>query len=329
MKQYIVFTTLFLLLFSACSDKKVYEPIHLSGEWKEYEAGKHRIIDTASNVALLDDAEVLTKKDETISFDINSSNRVLSYSDGWVISASIDGNVTLVSKEGVQQQINLLKTVAAATLQGDILAVLFADNEIALYDLQTKKPLFKEQGTKVLAVDSRVQNPYFLNDLVLFSTLDGKVIFVHTKLKKRLRTVIVSSEDNFNNIISLHILQNKIIAATGYMVAAIAEKELREKYEIRDIVYDDANIYLTTKQGEILSLNPDLQTNAKIKLPFAHFYAMVLRGDKLYVLEKEGYLIVVDTKSFEYKVYEVDFDDGFVFPSQSSFYVDDKKILTE
>lgn len=319
------------MLFTACSDKKVYEPLHLSDAWNKYEKSKNSIVDTASNIALLDDGKMVTKEDEHLFVNMSNSSRLLASSDGWIISASIDGNVTLVSQNDIKlkKKINLIKTVAAASVNNDILAVIFADNEIALYNLQTKKIIFKEQGSKVLAVDSRVENPYFLGDLVLFSTLDGKVVFVNKELKKRLRTVIVSSEDDFNNVISLHVLENKIIASTGYTVASIAKKEVREKYEIRDIVYDDENIYLATKQGEIVSLTSNLELNSKIKLPFAHFYAMVLQGDNLYVLEKEGYLIIINKKSFEYTVHSVEFDDGFVFSSKSSFYVDDTRILTE
>jgi len=89
------------------------------------------------------------------------------------------------------------------------------------------------------------------------------------------------------------------------------------------------NIYVTTKQGEVLSLTPDLQVNSKIKFPFAHFLGMISLGNKLYILEKEGYMIVVNKDNFEYTVHEVDMDDGFIFVTDKLFYVADKKILVE
>jgi hypothetical protein len=109
----------------------------------------------------------------------------------------------------------------------------------------------------------------------------------------------------------------------------MAQKELRHKYEIRNIVFDGKLIYITTKQGEILALTPDLQVDSKIKLPFAHFLGMISHNDKLYILEKEGYMVVVDKKSFDYTVHEVDINDGFVFVGDNVFYVDDEKILIE
>ncbi len=314
---------------SACSTKEVYEPKKLSNDWEKTSAMDESIVDTSANVALLENRKVLSENGE-LNVTIPENQRVISLSDNRVISASIDGNVTLTStKDGTKTNIDLKKTIAGASVSGNILAVLFTNDDIALYDTQTKEILFREQGGKVIANDMRIVNPFFLNDLVLFSTLDGKVIIVNTKLKKRLRTVIVSSEDYFNNVIYFNIADNKILAATSYKLLAMAQKELRQKYEIRNIVFDGKLIYITTKQGEILALTPDLQVDSKIKLPFAHFLGMINHNDKLYILEKEGYMIVVDKKSFDYTVHEVDFDDGFVFVGDNVFYVDDEKILVE
>ena len=289
------------------------------------------ITDTSSNVALLADAKVLTTNG-VVNVDINSSYRLISQSDDWIISASIDGNVSLVSTKdtSVIKTINLKKTVAGASVQGNELAVIFADNEIAIYDLNTKAILFKEQGAKYIATDSRIVNPYFMKGLVLFATLDGKVIFINDATKKRLRTAIVSSAEYFNNVLSLHVLDNKIIATTGYTILAIAEKELRAKYEIRNIAYGKKDIYIATKQGEVIALTPDLQVVSKVKFPFAHFYGMLSDKDKLYILEKEGYMIVINKKTFDYSVHEVNFDsDGFVFIGNKKFFINDMTISIE
>jgi len=326
----ILLSTLIVLLFSACSTKEVYEPKQLAHDWDMYEDSEETILDTSSNVALLEENKVLTKEG-VIKLSVAKEDRLISKSDGWIISATIDGKVTLVSEKDTSdiKQIDLKKSIAGASVKGNTLAILFADNEIALYDMQNESFLFKEQGSKFLAVDSRVVNPFFMRGLALFATLDGKVIFVNTEKYKRLRTVIVSSEDNFNNVISLDLVDNKIIAATSYKILSMAKKEIRVKYEIRDILLDNDTIFIATKQGEIISLTPELQVNSKLKFPFAHFYAMTSDDDKLYILEKEGYLIVIDKITFDYTVHEVDFDGGFVFVADKTFYVDDKKILTK
>jgi hypothetical protein len=330
LKKYILVSSLFVLLFSACSTKEVYKPQVVDADWEKYESSKSEIIEVASNVALLENREVLSKS-ALYSVNIAPTQRVLANSDDWILSASIDGNLTLTSKNDatLQESFDLKKTIASANVQGNVLAVLFADNETAIYDVASKAVLYKEQGGKVLAVDSRIVAPFFMKELVLFSTLDGKVIIVNVTLKKRLRTVIVSSEDNFNNIIYANVLDNKIVAATSYKILSMSQKDIRVQYEIRNVANDEKNIFITTKQGEILSLTPDLQVNSKIKLPFAHFLGMISLADKLYILEKEGYMIVVDKATFNYTVHEVDIDNGFIFVGNTMFYVSDNKILVE
>lgn len=339
MKKYLILTPLFALLFSACSTKEVYEPLKLDTPWTKFENTQSPIIDTSLNIALLEDRTVLTREGN-FDIKIKEKDRVISASDGWIISGAIDGNLTLTSQNetNVTKNLDLKKTVAGASVDGNELAVLFADNELAIYDINSKDVLFKEQGSKYIAADSRIVNPFFMKGLVLFSTLDGKVIIVNAELKKRLRTIIVSSEENFNNIISIDLIENKIVAATSYEVLAMANKELRTKYEIRNIIFDDDIIYVSTKQGEVISLTPSLEVISKVKFPFAHFYGMVSSNGKLFILEKEGYMIMVDKSSFDYTVHEFDFgafsssldlDDAYVFVTDKEFYVNDKKIPVE
>ncbi len=330
MKKHILFASIFAVLFSACSTKEVYEPLYVDEDWSKYENADATIVDKSLNIAQLDNSKVLVR-DGVLDITVPESHRVISHSDGWVASASIDGELALTSQNDNTQieKFELKKSIAGVSVEGDLVAVLFADNEIAIYSISSKAPLFKEQGGKSLAVDSRIVNPYFMNDLVLFSTLDGKVVIVNTKLKKKLRTVIVSSEDNFNNIIYLNMIDSKIIAATSYKILSLASKEVRVKYEIRNVVNDEKDMYITTKQGEVISLTPDLQVNAKIKFPFAHFLGMISHGDKLYILEKEGYMIVLDKDMYNYSVHEVDIEDGFIFIADKLFYVADEKISIE
>ncbi len=324
---------LFLLLtlfFSACSTKEVYEPKLISGKWKNYGDNNETISDITADIALLESGRVISKK-SIIDVKIEDSFRLLSLSDGWIISSNIDGNVTIeyIADKSMKESFELKKTVAAASIKDNILAVLFADNEMALYSISTKELIIKEKGNSQKIIDSRVVNPYFMNDLVLFLTLDGKIVIINTKLKKKLRTVIVSSEDYFNNIIYFNIIDSKIIAATGHKMLSMSQKETRVKYELRNVADVNNEIFITTKQGEVISLTPNLEVNSKIKFPFAHFLGMIAYKDKLYLLEKEGYIIETTKDLLEFKVYEVDIEDGYVFVADKKFYIADKYISVE
>ncbi|WP_373001400.1 hypothetical protein [Sulfurimonas sp.] len=320
----------FTLLFSGCSSKEVYKPKLVKDDWAFHGSSTEKIVDVSSDVAMLESRKVLLK-DKLIETKIEESYRLLGSSDGWVLSSTIDGQLIIefIEDKSMKKKFNLKKTIAGASIKDDILAVLFADNEMALYSISEESLLVKIQGSTPIVVDSRIVNPYFMNDLVLFLTLDGKVVIVNSKLKKKLRTTIVSSEDNFNNIIYFNVVDNKLIAATGNKLLSMAAKEVRVSYEIRNIAYSGKDIFITTKQGEVISLTPDLQVNAKVKFPFAHFLGLIVHNDKVYALEKEGYLIEITRDLLKYSVYEVDIEDGYIFVADKMFYIDDEYISLE
>lgn len=327
----LVFVIIFIALFSGCSSKEVFEPKIVIGEWKHSDKSDKIIIDTTPDAALLESRHVMIN-DKVTDIVIEKNHRLISYSDGWIISASIDGDLTLVfiADKTMVKKFKLNKTVATASVKDDVLAVLFADNEMALYSIASKELLLKEQGRAPIIVNAKIIKPHFMNDLVLFLTLDGKIVIVSVTQKKKLRSIIVSSEEHFNNIISFRVVQDKLIAMTGTKLLSFAQKEIRAKYEIRDVIYDNTNvIYITTKQGELISLTPDLQVIAKVKFPFAHFLGLISYKDKIYALEKEGYLIELSKDLLKYDVYEVDVEDGFVYIADKIFFVGDQYISVE
>lgn len=326
----ILLLFLIAFIFGACSSKEVYEPKIVKDDWEFYGTKEERIVDVSSDVAMLESRKVLLK-DGVIETKVEESHRLLGSSDGWIVSSSIDGELTInyIEDISMKKTFNLKKTIAAASVRNDVLAVLFADNEMALYSISQNSLLIKIQGSPPVVVNAKIVNPHFMKDLVVFLTLDGKVVIVNSKSKKKLRTVIVSSEDNFNNIIDFKVVDSKLIAATGNKILSMAEKEIRVSYEIRNIAYDDMNIYITTKQGEIISLTPDLQVNSKVKFPFAHFLGLIMYKDKVYALEKEGYIIELSKDLLKYDVYEVDVEDGYIFVADKIFYIDDEYISFE
>ena len=319
-----------IVFFSACSSKRVFEPENVKDDWEKYGTIEERIVDVTSDLAMLENRKIISK-DTSIDVLVDEGYRLLSRSDGWIITASIDGKLKLkqIDASSIVEEFELKKTIAAASVDDDTLAVLFADNEMALYSIKTKELLLKEQGGSTLAIDTRIVNPYFLNTVIIFATLDGKVVIVSRETNKKLRASIVSSEDNFNNIIYFNIIERKIVAATAYQILSMSQKEVRQKYEIRNVTYDGINIFLTTKQGELISLESNLEMNARLKFPFAHFLGIIVYNDTVYALEKEGYLVVAPTDLSSYEIYEVDIDEGFVFVGEDKFYINDEFISLE
>lgn len=315
---------LVLVIFSGCSSKQYFAPEVVKGDWDKSAFLNESIVTTTADGAVLENGQILTKEGVQ-DYYLPKGYSYIGQSDGWVISSKVDGELLLqrIADKNRKIILDLKKTIAGATVKGDKIAILFATNEMALYTLSTKELVFKESGSVPVAVDTRIVNPYFLNELVLYLTLDGKIVIINSETKQLLRSMLVSSEEYFNNIIYFNVIDNVMVAATGSRLFSLSEKERREKYEIRDVVFSEEGIWISTKEGEVVALTPSLQLKAKRKYPFAHFLGMILTKEKLYLLEREGFIIELNKDLSESNVYELNIDDGFVYVGDNAFYVND------
>ena len=324
MKVYFSILLFSLFVFSGCSSKEYFAPEVVKDDWDKQEFLDETIIHTTADGAVLENGQILTKEGVQ-EYSLPKGYSYIGQSDGWIIASKVDGELLLQSIDDITTEINLdlKKTIAGATVKDDHVAVLFATNEMALYTLSTKELIFKESGNAPIAVDTRIVNPFFLNELVLYLTLDGKIVIINSETKQVLRSMLVSSEENFNNIIYFNVIDNVMVAATGYRLFSLSEKERREKYEMRDIIFSDEGIWITTKEGEVVALTPSLQLKAKRKYPFAHFLGMIMTEDKLYLLERQGYIIELSKDLAVSDIYELNIDDGYVYVGDKAFYVND------
>ena len=76
-------------------------------------------------------------------------------------------------------------------------------------------------------------------------------------------------------------------------------------------------------------MTPRLKEIRKVHFPFAHFLGLKIKNDKLYALEKEGYLIVLDKNLLHYKIYEVDIPQGYVYQTKDKFIIDDEAVIID
>ena len=324
MKVYFSIFLVSLFIFSGCSSKEYFDPEVVKDDWDKLEFLDETIIRTTADGAVLENGQILTKEGVQ-EYSLPEGYSYIGQSDGWIIASKVDGELLIqsIGDSTTEIKLDLKKTIAGATVKDDHIAILFATNEMALYTLSTKELIFKESGNAPIAVDTRIVNPFFLNELVLYLTLDGKIVIINSDTKQVLRSMLVSSEENFNNIIYFNVIDNIMVAATGYRLFSLSEKERREKYEMRDVIFNDEGIWISTKEGEVVSLTPSLQLKAKRKYPFAHFLGMIMTEDKLYLLERQGFIIELSKDLSESNVYELNIDDGYVYVGDKAFYVND------
>ena len=319
----LVAVVLLLTLFLGCSSKEYYKPDDTVDSMSSTADLSEYISEVSADSATLADGTIITNKgvDSTL---FPEGYRFIFKNDEWALALKAGGEVFAVKDANESRVLKLSKTVATLALKDNLLAVVFADNELALYDFETRKLLFKEPASESTAVDMRITTPRFLNDLVLFPTLDGKVVIVNAQSKELVRKIIVSSEEYFNNIIYFNIIDDVLYAATPYKIYSLGAKESRISLEARSVVVNDKGVWAATKQGEVIALTHSLEVIKKQKFPFAHFLGMVVTEKAVYLAEKEEYIIILplDVESFE--VYDFDLQEGYFFTSDEGFYYGDE-----
>ncbi|WP_104695936.1 hypothetical protein [Helicobacter salomonis] len=199
----------------------------------------------------------------------------------------------------------------SASVQDKRLAVVMADNSANIYDITTRKLIFSEKGASTTAINSLMAAPVFLDTVVVFPMLDGRllVVDVSTDTPKVVRNIVLNSEKFFNNVIYLRVDgENMFAATTKRLVSVISGQEFNFDADIVDVLYKNNHLYVLTLDGRILEMDKTLndQSMGIVKLPFAMLTSLVVTDKKLYTLEKRGYLVEVNLDHFDdYRVYKL------------------------
>ncbi len=292
-------------LFLGCSSKSRYEPTKVEKKLQYDVNLKSTLLDVSRDGATYKNGMVVTKKRGLLKDKIPSGYHFV-YDSGRAILVSNEFGDILVlegSKEIFKKR--FAYAVASGAIRENLLAVVLSNNTLVLYDMRANKELYKETLEPTFANDARVANPLFLNDLIVFPTLDGRLLIMDAKRKVMIRDVAISNKSLFNNVIFLGERDNVLIAATASKIIAINPRTINTKrIDVKDLIFDQNRLYIFTKTGKILLTDLHLNVKKEIKFPFAIFSA-VMDANKLYAVEKNGYLIEVSKDLSGYKVYEL------------------------
>lgn len=306
MKIFSILTTaLALFLLTGCSTKQYFTPEETDGDFEQSTISMPaKIIGFNRSGATLENGQIITKK-EISSTKLPEGYEFVNNSKNGIIATDNKSKIIIGSQSS---QIEVGGIVVAASLKDSTLAMIFSDNSFALFDISTKKYLLKDYLSVSLANDTRITNPIFMDNLVLFPTLNGKIKVVGLKEKKVIKTITVSSEGTFNNIIYLDVVKDTLIAATPGKIISVGTQSLEIKdYEIRDVITTKDYIYLATIDGQLIKLDFNLTELGKKKYKFARFYALAF-GTSLYALESQGFIIKVSKDFKKDEILEFSFD---------------------
>ena len=304
--KYILMTLSVLLFFTACSGKKYFEPEDTSSNIRLNDESIGSSIKSMNKIgATLEDNRIITNKGIS-QMKLPEGFEFLNTTDTGKIIATDYINKLLIGDE-----VKVLKdVVVAASVRDNKLAVVYSNNTVELMDMSTNKTLFKEYLTISLANDTRITNPYFMNELILFPTLNGRVLIVSTTNYEVIKNITVDPDSRFNNIISLNViedLQTLIIASPNKIVSISPKETIVKDYTLRDIIVVKDRIYIATVDGQIIKLNPSLEQLAKKKYKYAKFHAIAFTNS-IYAVESQGYLINIAEDFSKDTVYKFSFN---------------------
>jgi len=310
-----------IVLFTACSKKQYFEPEDTFSFNKDSKSINSDITSFNRVGATLDNGQFISEKGVS-EIKLPEGYEFLNLNEGKVIASNNKDRILVGTKEIVLNSI-----VVAATMKNDIVSIVNSDNSIMAYDLRDDKILFKEYLTKSLANDTRIAAPYYMSNLILFPTLDGKVIVVSAQNYKVVRNIIVDADNQFNNIIYLNVVNNTLIAASTKKIISVGDGVLNVKqYDLRDIISHGTDIYLATIDGQIIKTDIMLNALALKKYKFAKFYALAF-GDSLYALESQGYMVNISEDFKTDKIYDFSFnEEDRVIAFGDTIYIDNEYI---
>lgn len=316
----------FLVFFSGCETKRQYfEPAQVAGKIQYDGKLPASIIDSVRDGATLENGQIITKEG-LLNVKIPIGFTFLGTNNDRYIAASRDSDLVIVDKNS--QTVYKKKfdsIVASASLKDNLLAVVLGNNKSVLVDIQKDVIVFEKQGDNVYAHDSKIAAPYFLTGLLVYPTLDGKLLILDLATREIIRDVVVKSEKYFSNIIYLDVLGDRLVAATKKRVVSINPKTMTFlDEEVKDVIILQNRVLIFTKDGRIVLTNADLKVLKEKKYQFASF-AGTIHGEYAYIVERGGYLIAVDLDLISSNIYRLpDEIDSFIYTTNDKLYYKDR-----
>jgi len=299
--------TLLALLFSGCSSKKYFEPEHTFSASKASASYGGNMVDLSRNGGTLESGHYIGKSGVS-SIKLAEGYRFLNENNKYVLTANAEGILNVIDKQTQEstRAVSLHIPVVSASIQNGLIGYVLNNNTFGIYRMSDNSKIVESRSEKTFAIDTRAASPMFIENLLVMPMLDGKLIIVNVADAENAKVVYISSEKNFNNVIYLSREGNTMIAATPKRVITLGNDGQNEyQADISEIAVSGNRIYLFTKEGKVIALSHALEELATSKYKFAHYAVGTAFGGRVYALDQQGSLIVMNSDLSKNKIYDL------------------------
>ncbi|MDL0088544.1 L-seryl-tRNA selenium transferase [Campylobacter gastrosuis] len=332
MKNFALVSIILALFLSGCNTKRQYfEPEITSKDSIKKHSLDSKISDVSIAGVTLKNSNIITKNGQNSKIKLKEGFKFLGEDDGLFISANLDGVLEVSDDSGnIVFSKQYGSAIVAASIKSGLIAAVSALNHIYLIDLNSAQTLMEYKSSEVFAIDSRVAAPVFLNSIIIYPSLDGR-IYVVQKSGQILKDIVISSETFFNNVTYLDVIDDNMIAATAKKVIVINPQKISYfDGEIKNFIRHGNEIFIFKKDGGVVKTDLELNELAKNYFKFAIFSGASVVNNKLYIVEKTGYIIQTDLNLANTKIIELsDEIDDKSFISGDKFYYDNEFVKFE
>ncbi len=305
MRRILLSLIALIFLFVGCSQKEYFKPKKIDKSLS-YKLELQTDIRSVNRDGLTySDGSVITDKRGMLAYKIPANFHLLYDAKNAILIADGSGEVQIVQDGKSLYKSRFDTAVVSGAIKGSLLAVVLANNRVILVDTKRDKRVFDEELEPTFAQDARIANPLFVKNLVLFPTLDGRLLVIDLSSYSIMKDIALSDRELFNNIIYLQEKNGVIVAATRYKIVSVTNNSLTQKQiDLKDIAFDGRYIYIFANDGRVIKSDIYLKTKKELKFNFANFVAVTLY-DKLYAVLKNGYVLALDKDLNTYKVYQL------------------------
>ena len=308
MKGFSLLTfTVAALLFSGCSSKKYFEPEQTFSASSASSSYGASMVDLSRDGGTLSNGRYIGKAGVS-SINLGDDYRFLNESNAYVLAANSEGILKVIDKKSGEtiRAVALHVPVISASIKRGVIAYVLNNNTFGIYQMSDNRKIIENRSERTFAVDTRAASPMFIENLVVMPMLDGKLIIVNATDTENAKVVYISSETTFNNVIYLSRVGNTMIAATPKRLITLGNGGKSEyKANISEVAVDGSRIYLFTKEGKVTALDSNLNVVATSKFKFAHYAVATAFNGRVYALDQQGSLIVMNSNLTKSKIYDL------------------------